>query len=303
MRTIVRFITCLTLCWLTSPGIIFAQEKSPPHPAPSSSCSRDGALEIIQQQIALSTTIDNSVQRITVLIRAADLLWPFQQPRSRSAFSEAFDLATQNYKDKGDEPTRDGKLYISTPDQRYTVINALAKHDTSWARKLTDQMLKAEQLEEEDKPTKDTLRDTKTAEKLLTLAASLLTSDSQAALSFARSSLRYPATSYLPAFLYKLAGSNQPAANQLYQEALAAYTSAPMERLLYLASYPFGNDHEAGEMPGYTVYQVPGAFVPMQTCNECSCKRSCAARASSSIIHRKLWWAMNYPSPNKCGWR
>lgn len=264
MRFIPKCITCLVLCLLIGAhnGITSGQGKSQPLPPRSSSCSHDSALEIIQQQIAFSKTFDNSVQRITVLIRAADMLWTFREAKARAALAEAFDLATQNYKDKGDEPTIEGKLYISTPDQRYTVIGAIAKHDTVWARKLTDQMLKEQQQEAEEKPTKDIQRDTRTAEKLLIMATSLLTSDEPAALNFARNSLRYPATFYLSGFLYKLAGINQQAANQFYQEALAAYTSAPMERLLYLSSYPFGNDREAGEMPGYTVYQVPSAFVP-----------------------------------------
>jgi hypothetical protein len=265
MRLILKFITCLALCWLAGShnAITFGQEKSQPLPTPSSSCSRDGALEIIQQQIAFSRTFDNSVQRITVLIRAADMLWAFQQDKARSAFSEAFDLAVQNFKDKGDEPTLEGKnLLISTPDQRYTVISAIARHDTAWARKLTDQMLKEQQQEAEEKPTKDIQRDTRTAEKLLIMATSLLTSDEAAGLNFARNSLRYPATYYLPEFLYKLAGINPPAANQFYQEALAAYASAPMERLLYLSSYPFGNDREAGDMSGYAIYRVPAGFAP-----------------------------------------
>jgi hypothetical protein len=261
-RIVLRFITCLTLCWLTPIGIIFGQEKGQPLPARSSSCSRDGALEIIQQQIALSRTIDNSVPRITVLIRAADLLWPFQQPKSRAAFSEAFDLAVQNYKEKGDADTNDGKLLIRTPDQRYTVIGAIAKRDHAWAKKLTEQMLKEEQQEAADKPNKDNQRDIKTAERMLSMAASLLSSDEAAAISFARDSLRYPATFYLSSFFYQLAALDRPAADQFYQQALGAYAGAPMERFLYLSSYPFGNDREAGNMPGTMVYQVPNGFVP-----------------------------------------
>ena len=265
MRLILKFIACLGLCWLTSSHntITFGQEKSQPVPTPSSSCSRDGALDIIQQQIALSKTLDNSVQRITVLIRAADLLWVFQQDKARAAFTEAFDLAVVNFKEKGDEPSREGKnLLISTPDQRYIVISAIAKHDTAWARKLTDQMLKEQQQEAEEKLTKDIQRDTRTAEKLLNIAISLLTSDKAAGLNFARNSLRYPATFYLSQFLYQLVALDKPAGDQFYQEALAAYANAPMERLLYLSSYPFGNDREAGDMPGYTIYQVPAGFVP-----------------------------------------
>jgi len=220
-------------------------------------------LEIIEQQIGATRTFDNGVQRITVLIRAGDLLWNFQQKKSRAAFTEAFDLAVQNFKDKGDELMRVGKtMMISLSDPRYTVIEAIAKHDAVWAKKLTDQVLKEERQQAEDKPTKDIQRDTKTAGKLLMMADSLLPAEEAAALNFARNSLRYPATFYLSQFLYKLAGINQPASDQFYQEALTAYASAPMERFLYLSSYPFGNDREAGEMPGSAIYQVPARFVP-----------------------------------------
>lgn len=262
-RIIVRFITCLTLCWLTSTGIIFGQEKSQPLPTRSSSCSRDGALEIIQQQIALSKTIDNSVQRITVLIRAADLLWPVQQPKSRAAFFEAFDLAVLNFKEKGDAAISGGKMMlIETPDQRYTVITAIAKHDSAWSKKLIEKLLKEQQEEAADKPARDTQREIKTAERLLTMAASLLSSDEAAAISFARNSLRYPATLNLSTFLYQLVALDKAAADQFYQQALGAYAGAPMERLLYLAAYPFGNDREVGNMPGSGIYQVPSGFVP-----------------------------------------
>lgn len=231
--------------------------------APPSLCSLDNALEIIEQQIGFSRTFDNGVQRITVLIRAADLLWVLRQKKSRAAYTEAFDLAVQNFKEKGDETIPGGKtMLISLPDPRYTVIEAIAKHDTVWAKKLTDQILKEERQEAEDKPTRDIQRDTKTAGKLLMMADSLLPADEAPALNFARNSLRYPATFYLSQFLYKLAGVNQPAADQFYQEALAAYGSAPMERFLYLSSYPFGNDREAGETPGYAIYEVPARFVP-----------------------------------------
>jgi hypothetical protein len=256
----VLFFSLRALTLLLSASVTAQQKLQPP--AASSLCSRDAALEIVQQQIAFSKTFDNSVQRITVLIRAADLLWASRQDKARAAFSEAFDLAVRNFKEKGDADSRDGKLLIGTPDQRYTVISAIAKHDNAWAKKLTDQMLKEEQQEAEEKPTKDTERDTRTAERLLSMAGSLLSSDEAAALNYGRYSLRYPATFYLSSFLYQLAARDKPAGDQFYQEALTAYANAPMERLLYLSSYPFGNDREAGEMPGYTIYRVPDGFAP-----------------------------------------
>ena len=263
MRFILKIVAGLALCLVTGSlnGVTSAQEKSPLVAVPSSGCSRENALELIQQQIDATKTFDDAVQRITVLIRAADLLWAFRQPKARAALTEAFDLAVQHFKEKGDELTHEGKLLITTPDQRFTVIGAIAKHDTAWAKKLTDQVLKDQQRQAEEKPL-DIMRNESTAERLLTVAISLLSSDEAAALSFARNSLRYPATFVLSMFLYQLAARDKRAADQTYQEALAAYANAPMERLLYLSSYPFGNDREAGEMPGYTVYQVPSGFAP-----------------------------------------
>ena len=262
MRLISKPLLFVSLCglMLVLSASIAAQEKL--QPPPTSSCSRDNALDFVQQQIAFSKTFDNSVQRITVLIRAADLLWAFRQDKARAAFTESFDLAVHNFKEKGDADSRDGKLRIGTPDQRYTVISAIAKHDNAWAKKLTDQMLKEQQQEAEEKPTKDPERDTRTAERLLAMAGTLLSSDEAAALNFGRYSLRYPATFYLSSFLYQFAARDKPAGDQFYQEALAAYANAPMERLLYLSSYPFGNDREVGEMPGYTIYRVPDGFAP-----------------------------------------
>ena len=101
----------------------------------SSLCSRDNALEIIQQQIDATKTFDDSVQRITVLIRAADLLWPYQQKKAHATFAGAFELAGQNFKENGDEPKKVGRAaLVETPDQRYLVIRAIAKRDLAWAR-------------------------------------------------------------------------------------------------------------------------------------------------------------------------
>src|SRR4030095_13880159 len=62
-------------------------------------CTRNSALDIIQQQNATAKTIDNAVQRITVLLRVADISWPYQQDNARATFVEAFDLASQYFKE------------------------------------------------------------------------------------------------------------------------------------------------------------------------------------------------------------
>src|ERR1043165_2981823 len=113
----------LLVC-LASP--INAQKKTV-----SSLCTRDNALDTAKQQILITRTFDNPVQRIAVLLRAADLLWPHDQEKSLAAFMEAFDFAVQIFKEKGDQIQRasDSKFsaVIPVPDQRFIVISALAK--------------------------------------------------------------------------------------------------------------------------------------------------------------------------------
>lgn len=255
MHSLSLAIILLTLCC-----DVVAQDNSQTARLKSSLCTRENALTIIQQQIDFTRTFDNDVARITVLARSGGLIWSYEEKRARGAYAEAFEVATRNHKEKGDELTRDGKILIREADQRYTVIGAIAKHDSAWAKRLTEQMLKEEQQEAENKSAKDTQTDLTTAERLLSTASSLVSSDEGAALNFARNSLRYPATMYLSEFLYDLGRRDKAAGDQFYQEALAAYANAPIERLLYLSSYPFGNDREAGDMPGYTIYQVPAGF-------------------------------------------
>jgi hypothetical protein len=240
---------------------LLAQSK-PPTVAASSLCNRENASEIIRQQIAVTKTFDNTVQRITVLIRAADLLWSYQQNNARAAFTEAFDLAARNFNEKDDQPKTEGRgLLVEIPDQRYVVVRAVAKRDPAWAKKLTEEMLAHDRQETAEAATNDTQRDIRTAEKLLDSATSLLSSDVTAASSFARASLSYPASIRLTAFLYKLAEVNQKAADQFYEQALAVYGGKPMREFLYLAAYPFGG-LDAGDMPVFGAYRVPTNFVP-----------------------------------------
>jgi len=132
----------------------WAQEKTQAQAAPSS-CSRESALEIIQQQIDLSKTLDDDVRRIAVLLRASDLLWPYQQERARATFSDAFEVAARQYKEKGDKPFNEGRLIVGVPDQRYTVISAIAKRDPVWAGKLSKQI--GEEEADEARDTKESV--------------------------------------------------------------------------------------------------------------------------------------------------
>ena len=242
------------------PANLTAQDKPQPVATPASTCSRDAALEIIQRQIDLSKTIDNDVKRITVILRAADLAWLPDQTKARATFAEAFEVATRNFKEKGDKDTNEGRLRVQGIDYRYRVITAIAKRDSAWARKLLKQILDEEAQEAADSAAKDSSQINRTSEKILSLATSLVSSDQAAALALARNSLAYPAGIQLPFFLFKLSEVNRTAADQFYAEALNAYGRAPMDQFLYLSSYPFAQRREIGEMPIYTFYPVPTAL-------------------------------------------
>ena len=253
-------LTLLVSLLVCLPSPINAQKKTV-----SSLCTRDNALDTAKQQILITRTFDNPVQRITVLLRAADLLWPHDQEKSLAAFMEAFDLAVQNFKEKGDQTQRTSSsrfaAVIGVPDQRFVVLSAFAKRDPARARKLSEQMLR-DDASEADKPATDDQSKRRTAEKLLLMAHGLATADAPSAVNFARQSFRYPATLQLPIFLFELSKWSQQLADVFYVEALNAYGAAPMDQFLYLSSYPFANKREAGEMPGYTFYLIPDNFTP-----------------------------------------
>src|SRR5215207_8591841 len=96
---ILSFILCLA-------SATHAQAPKKPPVTTSLLCTRDNAVDTTKQQILLTRTFDNIGQRVAVLLRAADLLWPHEQDKAMAAFMEAFDLAVQNYKEVGDQTRR-----------------------------------------------------------------------------------------------------------------------------------------------------------------------------------------------------
>jgi len=260
-------LRCLLLLAVSSFGLsthqqILAQSK-PGGTGASSLCTHDNAVDLIGQQIDLTRTFDHPVRRIIVLIRAADLLWPLQQSQARAAFSEAFDVASQNEKEKSErskDRQRSLVMEMQAPDQRYVVIRAIAKRDSAWAKKLTQQLLKRERESGNQAPTKDSFNDLLTAQKLLDSARQLIAVDVNAAVDLAKMSLNLPAGVELSRFLYALAEVSQAAADQFYDQALVVYADRPMREFLYLQAYPFAF-RESGDMPVFGFYQVPANFV------------------------------------------
>src|SRR5262245_55305475 len=137
----------------------------------SALCTRDNALEMIRSQVDLTKTFDDQVRRITVLIRAADLLWAYQRDKARAVFIEAFELA----REKENKQTLPSSLILAmqTPDQRYRVIAAVAKNDPALAKELTRRILSSSR-ESETLATTSSIEKTVGASRLLQSAYNLL---------------------------------------------------------------------------------------------------------------------------------
>ena len=238
---------------------VLAQLK-PAGSATSPLCRRDNALMMIKQQVDLSNTLNSAVRRIDVLVRAADLLWPYENEKARTVFADAFELAVENEKAKEAEAPRSAAVRMQSPDQRYFVIRAVAKRDPAWAIKLMQQVIRLDTDDVTGPSNRDSLNNVLTGQRLLDSAHQLVSTDSNAALDLASASLNYPASFMLTRFLYRLAEVNQQAADQFYGHALSSYGDKPMREFLYLQAYPFGLS-DSPDTPEFASYVVPINFV------------------------------------------
>jgi hypothetical protein len=218
-------------------------------------CDREEAFSLIQDQIAQSKTIDKAAARIAVLTQGADLLWPYRQSAAREAFQEAFELANQDFQSRS-KAVADKKS--NSPDQRFIVIRAIARRDFEWARRLAKAIVEEDQRDEAAGVSTDSRNQ---GETLLNVATSLLQNDSKSAVTFARASLKYPASVALSQFLFQLWATDQQAAGKFYQQALNVYVNAPVNELLYLSPYPFGLNRVVGPEMQSTFFKVPTNFV------------------------------------------
>lgn len=136
----IALVVCLVVC----PAPAVHAQKKPT----SALCTQNNAVFTTKQQLLDTRTFDNSVQRIAVLLRGADLLWPHEQETAMAAFMEAFDLAVQDFKDVSDQIARVPKNQLtnltSLPDQRFKVISALEKRDPVKAKTLSEKILQPE---------------------------------------------------------------------------------------------------------------------------------------------------------------
>ncbi len=255
------FTIALALSFISLSQQSIAQTSQQAENIPAPICDQQSALLLVKQQVDEAKNLDEPVARITVLIRGADLLWPYERERARAVFAEAFELATQYFRQRGDEKVIEKSLQVQLPDQRFRVLTAIAKRDAEWAKRLA-QTAAEESMRDAEKTAQGATGNRNIGEKLIGAALSLLEVDRQTAINFARSSLRYPAAATLPTFLFKLAISEMAAADQFFQEALAAYAQGEMRDLYYLSVYPFALNDAISFVTPSAYYIPPQNFKP-----------------------------------------
>jgi hypothetical protein len=255
-----KILYFLLVLFVFSALTIHAQ-KSPAQPIKE--CNSLLARQIVEQQALESKTVEETDKRVNILLRIADFLWTSDEETARKYFSEAFQIAVERFREKGVEK-KDGKnISIYMPDYRFDVIEAVAKRDAEWAKKLSEIVLK-EFDEDKEKDKRDSFEKNSEIQEILGIAARAAKDNSNLSLTFARRAMRYPLVNSWYWSLYQMAGNNQSLADQIYAELLLNYADAEVFRLLYLSAYPFARERIFG-VEKYTLgTSVPAGFATNQ---------------------------------------
>lgn len=236
---------------LIAAPIVFTQIAGPQSPV----CNAKFAELLVEQQVMESKSVVEPVKRIKILIRSADFLWKLDQPTARLFFTEAYKMADDRFKETGFETKEPDKkasgMITMLPDQRMEVIRAIAKRDSAWAKKLSDQMLADFDKVKNDRTGFDKTRE---LDDLLYLAQSSMKTDPELARYLLKRLMQYPLYNHWFFLFYGLAKTDQAVADAIYAEALQNYRGETPRRLLILSAYPFARER----IFGIDKYQIGG---------------------------------------------
>ena len=230
-------------------------------------CSELFARQLVDQQAYDSKSIAETDKRINVLLKVADFLWKTDEETSRRYFAEAFQVARERFREKGYEPNRTGNMIVGRTDYRFKVINVIAAHDSEWAKKLIEIVLKEnEEIKEneKDKAKTDSNDNDREAENTRNLAILLAKENPAASLYFARRAMRFPFNRDWYFTVFEIAEKNQTLGDQIYSEVLNNYANSAVSDLNNLSAYPFGRNELFGIGKNYISMDAPENFVPNQ---------------------------------------
>lgn len=230
-----------------------------PVQTPAAFCDDERALYLIEQQVGELKAEKRRAISIPIILRAADLMWKYDERKARNTFDSAYALAVKDF----DEPAAKSGATTDPEqeflDQRFTVIRAITIHDPAWATQLARNL--ADDLKQKSDSSHNDGNSLDAGEKMVESAYSLVGVNQGVAVSLVRTSFRFPAGLSLSNFLFKVAGTDRSGADQLYLEAMKSYGHATIEDLIYLSPYPFALNRLAGPVHrGFAYYEVPDRF-------------------------------------------
>jgi hypothetical protein len=271
-----RLFALALLCLLCAAPSTFTQTTKKRAATTASapvSCDQQRALALVQQQAADARSFEQPLGQISVMTRAAELLWPYDQAAARAVFADAFQRATTHFLAKGDEAKHEGRAaMIILPDQRVVVMRAIARRDAEWARKLALEAAEDTRRAAETKaPQVPGVQSP--GYKLLELASSLLAINQPVALELIRKSFAYQGNVTQARLFYELAASNRTLADQLAREVITTYAqNGTTEDLSFVSVYAFGLPAAISPLTMMINYKVPQGFEPNLALQELALK-------------------------------
>lgn len=244
-----------------------AKDTQAKETTPKVFCDPARAVSLVETQLSEAKMYADASRRLSVMTRAADLLWPYERDAARAIFQQAYDLAVKDFREHENDPEPRDSMTLPRADQRYIVMTAIGRRDSAWARRLAEAVAEEKRREAEQSTNATSATNSGgwkpgLAENTLGLADSLLKTDREASLALARSTFRQPASFLLAQYFYVLAHTDRAASDALYAEALNAYRDGTASDLAYLAVYAFALDREPGSVPLAYGYLPPKGFAP-----------------------------------------
>ncbi len=232
------FSLAVVLCLLSS-GLAQQPQSGQPKPGKTSPPLSDEEAGLIAQQKKLAIprvygfteqllALRNTKIKTKALTRLADLFWKTDEPYARQLFTKALELCAP----KSGTPAAEAQVMTRL---RREVVAAIAKRDTSLAKRLIDNNGGLDEMDKAARADERMETDFKTAYELVKDAP-------DRSIEFAERSLRNGLPPDIYSLLILLRLSNETAANTLFLKILDQLTAQPVvpaETLLLLGTYVF----------------------------------------------------------------
>jgi hypothetical protein len=256
MRIVVGSLLLLCLVLFSS---AYGQDATPPAADDQRVCNEDFARTLVEQQATESRSVEATDKRVRMLIRSADFLWKYNEPKARDYFTEAFKVARERFAENGFEKKRDGDTIRFLPDYRFEVIKGIAKRDAAWAKKLTEELLKEYEKADADRDPMDKNRE---IDSVMGIARDNVKTNPALSWFLFRRLMQAKVEHQWFWTLYGVAMEDPAFADALYKELLVSQANVSPWRLLFLSAYPFARPRIFGyDSEGYGA-SMPDGFAP-----------------------------------------